>query len=137
MRSVWFTVVGIVFVLLLAVVGASMVVRFVLRRRISRAEGKLPPSDFSGTAMLVGTNFDEDLRGIGALAVTRDSLVFVAGSDQRLLHIPRDGLTASEHRRTERQRTPSLRVQWAQNIAQFEVNQPSVSDWVQRLSRPG
>lgn len=132
----WFTVIGVVFVLLLALLAASMLLRFTLRRRIKRAERELPDSDFSGTALLVGTNFDDDLRGIGAMAVTRDSLVFVTGSDRRSLHIPREQLTAGPHRRTERQRKPSLRVAWADNIAQFEVTNPTVQDWVERLNQP-
>lgn len=134
-EGVWFTVIGIVFVVLMVLLGTSMLLRFTLRRRIRRAEAELPDSDFSGTALLMGTNFDDELRGIGAMAVTPDSLVFVTGSDRRFLHIPREGLVAGSHRRTPRQRKPSLRIQWAGNIAQFEVTHPTVEEWVEQLNR--
>lgn len=135
MGLVWFTIIGVVAVLLLTLLGVAMLMRFLLRRRIARASAQLPDSDFTGTALLAGTNFDESLRGIGAMAVTRESVVFVAGSDQRPLHMPRTGLTATGYRRA-RQRKPSLRIQWGPNIAQFEVTQPSVAEWVERLKDP-
>lgn len=128
-------VVMILLILLLLAAGMSMIARYGLRRRIGRAREQLPEgATLTGTALLVGTNYDDSLRGIGALAVTRDSLVFVAGADGRRLEIPRAGLLARPHRRKPNQRAASLRVEWDGRIAQFEVDSPKVADWVAQLS---
>lgn len=128
-------VLTIMLILLLLVIGGSMIARYVIRRRIARATEQLPPDALlTGTALLVGTSFDSGLRGLGALAVTRDQLVWVAGSDARTITVPRNRLEARPHRSRKRQRAASLRVEWEGKVAQFEVDSPSVDDWLAKLS---
>ena len=135
-RVTWqFIVLAILIVVAFSVMGATLTIRSVLRRRVRRAEKELPPVRFQGPAVLVGTSVADDLRGVGAMGITDDELVFVVGKSKERLAIPLSALAATGYRQSERQRAPALRVEWLGNAAVFDVQKPGVADWLAQLSR--
>lgn len=128
----FYALVGLI-LLLFATVAATMGTRMVLRRRVKKAERELPPSDFSGPAVLVGTSTSDDLSGVGALALTGTSLIFVAGATGFLLDIPLARAVAREYRTKPTDRGAALRVEWDGNAAVFDVHKPGLQEWLQRL----
>lgn len=131
-----FVVLAALIVVVFAVMGTTLTLRSVLRRRVKRAEKALPQTRFSGPAVLVGTSVSDGLAGVGALGITSDELVFVVGKSGEFLAMPLSALRVAGYRQDERQRTPALRVEWLGNAAVFDVQKPTVDDWVRELAGP-
>lgn len=120
-------------VLVFGVMGATLATRSILRRRVKRAERSLPPARLSGPAVLIGTNVDDSMTGVGALAVTQTQIVFVVGSSGESLTIPLERARASGYRQSPNQRFASLRLDWDGLAAVFDVQKPGLDDWLDVL----
>ncbi|MFN8125368.1 MAG: hypothetical protein U0R64_02470 [Candidatus Nanopelagicales bacterium] len=131
-----FAVLALLILVVFSVMGATLVTRSVLRRRVKRANRELPECRYSGPAVLVGTSVSDDLSGVGVLGITVDELVFVIGRTKEHLTMPLGALAATGYRQSERQRTPSLRVEWLGNAAVFDVQKPGVAEWLAELGSP-
>lgn len=124
-------------ILVFAAMGALMVSRSVMQRRVKRATRELPQARFAGPAVLVGTSVDDDLSGVGALGLTETELVFVTGKGLQTLSIPLRGARARGYRQSEKQRAPSLRLDWDGQAAVFDVHKPGLDDWLELLPTVG
>ncbi len=124
-------------VLIFAAMGVAMTMRTVLRRRVSRAEKQLPTGVLSGPAVLVGTSVDDTMSGVGAMVLTGTELVFVLGSSLDRLAIPLARARAGAYRQKPRQRTPALRVDWDGLAAVFDVQRPTVDEWLAAMPGAG
>lgn len=117
-------------VVVFGVMGATLTTRSILRRRVKKAERALPTGGLSGPAVLIGTNVDDTLAGVGAMVVTDTELVFVAGKSGDRLAVPLDRARATGYRSQERQRMPYLRLDWDGLAAVFDVQRPTLDDWL-------
>lgn len=134
-----FAVLLVLLLLIFAVMGATLTTRSILRRRVKKAERALPPGRLTGPAVLIGTNVDDTLTGVGSMVATDSELVFVAGKTGDCLAVPLDRARAIGYRQEERQRTPYLRLDWDGLAAVFDVQRPTLDDWLAVLpaQRPG
>lgn len=126
---------GALIVIGFGTIGATLATRSVLRRRVRRAQKRLPPASFSGPAVLIGTSIDDELSGVGALALTHDAVIFQLGVREESLRIPLDRAVASGYRKNEKQRAASLRFDWDQQAAVFDVHLPGLDAWLTQLPR--
>lgn len=125
-----FAVLAAALVLVFGAMGAVLTVRTVLQRRVRRARRALPDGRLSGPAVLIGTNVDDDMRGVGAMVVTETDLVFVLGSSGDRIAVPLSRARATGYRSSDRQRVASLRVDWDGLAAVFDVQRPTLDDWL-------
>jgi hypothetical protein len=123
-------------VIVFGVMGATLTTRSILRRRVKRAERGLPDGRLSGPAVLIGTSVDDTLSGVGAMVVTDSELIFVAGKSADRLAVPLARARATGYRQQERQRTPYLRVDWDGLAAVFDVQRPTLTQWLEVLPGP-
>jgi hypothetical protein len=131
-----FALVLVAFVLVFATMGAMLTIRSLLRRRVRKAERALPPGRLSGPAVLVGTNVDDELSGVGAMVVTDTELLFVVGKSRDRLAVPLSRARATGYRKSQRQRAASLRLDWDGLAAVFDVQRPTLDEWLQVLPGP-
>ena len=125
-----FALLLVLLVVIFAAMGVTMTLRSVLRRRVAKAEKLLPEGRLSGPAVLVGTNVDDTMSGVGAMVVTESELVFVLGSSGDRLAIPLDRAVARGYRQKQRQRVPALRLDWDGLAAVFDVQRPGLDEWL-------
>ena len=131
-----FALVLAAFILVFASMGAMLTTRTFLRRRVRKAERALPDGRLNGPAVLIGTNVDDELSGVGAMVVTDAELIFVVGKSRDRLAIPLARARATGYRKNERQRAPSLRLDWDGLAAVFDVQRPTLDDWLAVLPGP-
>lgn len=125
-----FLVLLVLLVLIFLSMGIAMTMRGVLRRRVAKAEKALPGGRLTGPAVLVGTNVDESLRGVGAMVATDTELVFVLGTSGDRLAVPLGRAVARGYRQKPNQRVPSLRLDWDGLAAVFDVQKPGLDEWL-------
>lgn len=155
MTTVWAVLGGILAAVVLAVCLVFFVVRPILARKVeSGAEGlakelhgRPPLRSSAASCDGVNTFVKSGVRGIGALGLTEQALVFVAGSTETALIIPLDQITQvapstifEAEGKTVRRAQPMLVVHWnghegATPAAAFSVD--DALSWVAALPAPG
>ena len=125
-----FLVLLVLLVLIFLSMGIAMTMRSILRRRVAKAEKGLPVGLLTGPAVLVGTNVDDAMRGVGAMVATEDELIFVLGTSGDRLAVPLGRAVARGYRQKPSQRVPSLRIDWDGLAAVFDVQRPGLDEWL-------
>ncbi|MBP7972657.1 MAG: hypothetical protein WBB44_00120 [Candidatus Nanopelagicales bacterium] len=155
MTTVWAVLGGLLAAAVLAVCLVFFVVRPILARKVeSGAEGlakelhgRPPLRSSAASCDGVNTFVKEGVRGIGALGLTEQALVFVAGSTETSLIIPLDHITQvapstifEAEGKTVRRAQPMLVVHWNGHLGATPAAAFTVDDalsWVAAVPAGG